>query len=379
MKITKLAVAVSAAFAFSSAALADITIGVSLSATGPAAMLGIPEKNALTLMPTEIGGEKIKLVVLDDATDPTLATKNARRFVSEDKVDAIIGSSSTPATAAMAEVAHEARTPLVTMSPVALPAERNEWVFRTPQQNGVMASALIEHMKGKGVKSLGFIGFSDAYGEDWLNAVTSQAAAAGIKLGPVERYNRNDTSVTGQVLKLVSARPDAVLVVGSGSPAALPQRALVERGYKGQIYQTHAVTGQAFLGVAGKAAEGAIIPVGPVVVVDQLPDSHPSKKPGLEFVQKYEARFGAGSFSAFAGYAVDSFRLREAAIPAALAKAKPGTPEFRAALRSAIESNKDVVGVHGVFNMSPTDHFGLDGRSRVLVRIENGAYKLVAN
>ena len=378
MKLAKLVVALSATFTLSSAAFADITIGVSLSATGPAASLGIPEKNAFALLPTEIGGEKVKLVVLDDATDPTVATKNARRLVTEDRVDAIIGSSSTPATAAMAEVAHETKTPLVTMSPVSLPVERNEWVFRTPQQNEVMASALVEHMKSKGYKTLGFIGFSDAYGEDWLNSVTKHAGAAGIQLAVVERYARNDTSVTGQVLKLTTARPDAVLVAGSGSPAALPQGALVERGYKGQIYQTHAAANQAFLGVAGKAAEGAILPVGPVSVVRQLPDSHPSKASGVDFVTKYEAQYGAGSFSAFAGYAHDAFRLIEAAVPAAKAKGAPGTAEFRAALRDALEASKEVVGVHGVFNMTPNDHFGLDDRSRVLIRIEGGAYKLVA-
>ncbi|OPZ06021.1 MAG: hypothetical protein BWZ09_00710 [Alphaproteobacteria bacterium ADurb.BinA305] len=377
MKLAKLVVALSATFTLSSAAFADITIGVSLSATGPAASLGIPEKNALTLMPTEIGGEKVKLVVLDDATDPTVATKNARRLVTEDRVDAIIGSSSTPATAAIAEVAHEAKTPLVTMSPVSLPAERNEWVFRAPQRNEVMASALVEHMKSKGFKTLGFIGFSDAYGEDWLNSVTKHAEAAGIKLVAVERYNRNDTSVTGQVLKLTTARPDAVLIAGSGSPAALPQGALVERGYKGQTYQTHGAANQAFLGVAGKAAEGALFPVGPISVVRQLPDSHPSRAPGVEFLNKYEAQFGAGSISAFAGHAYDAFRLIEAAIPAAKAKAAPGTPEFRTALREALEASKEVVGVHGVFNMSPNDHFGHDERSRVLARVEGGAFKLV--
>ena len=377
MKLAKLVVALSATFTLSSAAFADITIGVSLSATGPAASLGIPEKNAFALLPTEIGGEKVKLVVLDDATDPTVATKNARRLVTEDRVDAIIGSSSTPATAAMAEVAHETKTPLVTMSPVSLPVERNEWVFRTPQQNEVMASALVEHMKSKGFKTLGFIGFSDAYGEDWLNSVTKHAEAAGIKLVAVERYNRNDTSVTGQVLKLTTARPDAVLIAGSGSPAALPQGALVERGYKGQTYQTHGAANQAFLGVAGKAAEGALFPVGPISVVRQLPDSHPSRAPGVEFLNKYEAQFGAGSISAFAGHAYDAFRLIEAAIPAAKAKAAPGTAEFRTALREALEASKEVVGVHGVFNMSPNDHFGHDERSRVLARVEGGAFKLV--
>lgn len=377
MKLAKLVVALSATFALSSAAFADITIGVSLSATGPAASLGIPEKNAFALLPTEIGGEKVRLVVLDDATDPTVATKNARRLVTEDRVDAIIGSSSTPATVAMAEVAHEAKTPLVTMSPVSLPAERNEWVFRAPQRNEVMASALVEHMKSKGYKTLGFIGFSDAYGEDWLNSVTKHAAAAGIQLAVVERYARNDTSVTGQVLKLTMARPDAVLIAGSGSPAALPQNTLVERGYKGQTYQTHGAANQAFLSVAGKAAEGAIFPVGPISVVKQLPDSHPSKAPGVLFLNQYEAQFGAGSLSAFAGHAYDAYRLIEAAVPAAKAKAAPGTPEFRAALREALEASKEVVGVHGVFNMGPTDHFGHDERARVLARVEGGAFKLV--
>lgn len=378
MQVKKLAVLCSlAALPFAQSALADVTIGVSLSATGPGASLGIPEKNVFALLPAQVGGETVRFVVLDDATDPSVATKNVRKLVSEDKVDVIIGSSTTPATAAIAEVANESQTPQVTMSPVSLPAERNKWVFRSPQQNSVMANAVVAHMKANGVKTLGFIGFSDAYGEDWLGVVRAGAEAAGIKLVAVERYARADTSVGGQVLKIVAARPDAVLIVGSGSPAALPQTTLAERGYKGQIYQTHAAANQAFLKVAGKAADGAIMPVGPVVVVDQVPDAHPSKKVGADLVAKYEAQHGAGSFSSFAGHAFDAWRIVEAAIPAALKTAKPGTPQFRAALRDAIESNKEVVASHGVFNMTPTDHFGLDERSHVLVKIDNGAYKLL--
>jgi len=380
MQVKKLAVLCSfTALAFAQPALADITIGVSLSATGPGASLGIPEKNVFALLPTQIAGEKVRYVVLDDATDPSVATKNVRKLVSEERVDVIIGSSTTPATAAIAEVANESRTPQVTMSPVSLPAERNKWVFRSPQQNSVMANAVVQHMKANGVKTLGFIGFSDAYGEDWLGTVKPATEAAGIKLVAVERYARADTSVGGQVLKLVSARPDAVLIVGSGSPAALPQTTLAERGYKGQIYQTHAAANQAFLKVAGKAADGAIMPVGPVVVVDQVPDAHPSKKIGLELVAKYEAQHGVGSFSSFAGHAYDAYRIVEQAVPVALKAAKPGTPEFRTALRDAIESNKEVVASHGVFNMTPTDHFGLDERSHVLVKIDNGAYKMLGN
>ena len=379
MQVKKLAVLCSfAALPLAQPAFADITIGVSLSATGPGASLGIPEKNVFALLPTQIAGEKVNYIVLDDATDPSVATKNVRKLVSEDKVDVIVGSSTTPATAAIAEVATETQTPQVAISPVSLPPERNRWVFRTPQQNSVMAKALVAHMKASGVKSLGFIGFSDAYGEDWLGAVKTGAEAAGIALGPVERYARADTSVSGQVLKLVSAKPDAVLIVGSGSPAALPQTTLAERGYKGQVYQTHAAANQAFLKVAGKSADGAIMPVGPVVVVDQVPDSHPSKTIGKDLVAKYEAQYGAGSFSSFAGHAFDSFRLIEQAIPVALKTAKPGTPQFRAALRDALESNKEVVASHGVFNMSATDHFGLDERSHVLVKIDGGNYKMIS-
>ncbi|HJV28665.1 MAG TPA: ABC transporter substrate-binding protein [Aromatoleum sp.] len=378
MQLKKLAVLCSIAVLSSAqSAWADITIGVSLSATGPGASLGIPEKNVFALLPTQIGSEKVNYVVLDDATDPSVATKNARKLVTEDKVDVLIGSSTTPATVAIAEVANESTTPQVTMSPAALAAERNKWVFRSPQQNSVMANAVVQHMKANGVKTLGFIGFSDAYGEDWLTSVTAKADAAGIKLVATERYARADTSVSGQVLKLVSARPDAILIVGSGSPAALPQTTLVERGYKGQIYQTHAAANQAFLKVAGKAADGVIMPVGPVVVVDQVPDSHPSKKIGLDLVKKYEAQHGAGSFSSFAGHAFDAYRIVEQAVPVALKTARPGTPEFRAALRDAIESNKEVVASHGVFNMSAADHFGLDERSHVLVKIDSGAYKMI--
>jgi len=378
MKVKKLAVLCSAlGLLAGQSALAEVVVGISVSTTGPGASLGIPEKNAFALLPGEIGGEKVRYIVLDDGSDPSNATKNARKLVTEEKVDVLVGSAVTPASAAIAQVAFETKTPHIALSPVTLPADRGQWAFRTPQHNSVMAGALVEHMKSAGVKTLGFIGFSDAYGDEWLAALNPLLEQAGIKLGVIERYARNDTSVTGQVLKLVSARPDAIIVIGSGSPAALPQTTLVERGYKGQIYQTHAVANQAFLSVAGKAADGVILPVGPVVVVNQIADGHPSKRIGAAFVQQYEEKYGTGSFSSFAGHAYDAYRLLEAAVPVALKSAQPGTAEFRQAVRDALETNKDVVGVHGVYNMSPDDHFGLDRRGRVLVRIDQGRYTLI--
>ena len=364
--------------AVTGAARADINVGVSVSATGPAASLGIPEKNTFAILPTSIGGEKINYIVLDDATDPGQATKNARKLVTEDKVDVLVGSSSTPACAAIAEVANETQTPQVAMCPVDLPAAKNTWVFRAPQHNSLMAKALVGHMKETGVKTLGFIGFSDPYGEDWLKQITAATEAAGIKLTVVERYNRTDTSVSGQVLNLVAAKPDAVMIAGSGTPAALPHTTLAERGYKGQIYQTHAAANKEFLKVGGKAVEGGILPIGPVAVAAQLPDSHPSKKPALEYIKLYEAKYGPGSVSSFGAYAFDAYKLIEKAVPAALKAGKPGTPAFRKGLRDAIEAEREVAGAHGVFNMSASDHFGLDERARVLVRVQGGDWKVLS-
>ncbi|HLU19447.1 MAG TPA: ABC transporter substrate-binding protein, partial [Pusillimonas sp.] len=283
----------------------------------------------------------------------------------------------TPTSAAIAEVVNEAKTPLITIAPVELPADKNEWVFRAPQHYDVMADGLISHMKATGVKTLGFIGYTDAYGESWLTAMKKATEAAGIKLTAVERFNRTDTSVTGQAVKIVSAKPDAVLVVASGTPSVLPQVTLQDRGFKGQIYQTHGTATKEFMRVGGKAVEGTIMPVGPVVVADQLPDSNPSKKLGLDYTERYEAKYGKGSLSAFGAQFYDAFLLFQNAVPDALKAAKPGTPEFRAALRDAIEKSKEVVATHGVYNMTPTDHFGMDERARVLITVKDGDWSLI--
>lgn len=374
---SRISTAILALAAISLPAMADINVGISVSATGPAASLGIPEKNTVALLPTTIAGEKINYIVLDDATNPTEANKNARKFSTENHADIFFGSSAVPTALAIAEIAAETKTPQLSLAPLELTDAKKTWVFSMPQHNALMAHALAEHMKANGVKSLGFIGYADGYGEGWLREMTKAAEAVGIKMAPVERYNRTDTSVTGQVVKLASANPDAILIAGSGTPAALPQTALAERGYKGKIYQTHGAANKEFIRVGGKAVEGAVLPVGPIVVASQLPDSNPSKKAGMEYTKLYEEKYGAGSVSSFGAHMFDAYRVFAAAVPAALKKAKPGTAEFRQALRDAIESEKETSGAHGVFNMSPTDHYGHDERARVLVRIEKGDWKLI--
>ena len=364
------------ALAASGAALADITIGVIAPMTGAASGLGIPAGNQAKLWPKTIAGEKLNVIVMDDATDPNQGVTHAKRFVTNDKVDVIMGSVATPVAAAVAQVAEEAATPQIAWSPVAVPAGKDKWLFRLPQSNAVMGHAIIEHMKKQGIKSVGFLGYSDAYGETWLNDFKPQAEKAGIKFGPVERFARADTSVTGQALKLVQANPEAILVVASGSGAAMPQMALAERGYKGKIYQTHAAATRDLMRVGGKAVEGGFVVSGPAVLAEQLPDSHPSKAEAIKFVQQYEKAYGPGSRNQFAGHAYDSIIVLEKAVPIALKKARPGTPEFRAALRDAFEQIGKTTLAHGVLNWTPTDHWGYTDDTGVMMKDTGGEFKV---
>ncbi|MCK6428629.1 MAG: ABC transporter substrate-binding protein [Burkholderiaceae bacterium] len=369
-----------AALGTTQVAAQDIKVGVTLSATGPAASLGIPERNTFALMPQTIGGRKVQYIVLDDASDTTTAVKNTRKLISEDRVDVVIGSTVTPNSLAMIDVAAEAETPMISMaasSRIVEPVDtKRRWVFKTPQNDQQMAVVIVGHMLAKGIKTVGFIGFADAYGEGWWNEFSKIAEARGLKILASERYQRTDTSVTGQILKIMSANPDAVLIAGSGTPAALPQKTLKERGYKGQIYQTHGVANRDFLRVCGKDCEGTWLPAGPVLVADQLPADHPVKKSATTYVQAYEKVHGKDSVSTFGAHAWDAGILLQAAVPVALKKAQPGTKEFRAALRDALEGVKNAAGAHGIFNMSPTDHLGLDQRAAVMVQIVNGAWVL---
>ena len=379
MSFKKKILALASLLSLAALAHADINVGVTLSATGPAASLGIPEKNTIALMPKTIAGQKINYVVLDDASDTTAAVSNTRKLIADSKVDVVLGSTVTPASLAMIDVASEAKVPMISMaasSRIVEPMDdKRKWVFKTPQNDIMMSLAIAEHMGKTGVKTVGFIGFSDAYGEGWYQEFSKAAGLKGLKIIANERFGRTDTSVTGQVLKLMSAKPDAILVAGSGTPAALPQKTLKERGYAGKMYQTHGVANADFLRVGGKDVEGTFLPAGPVLVAEQLPQSNPVRKSAQTYIAAYEAAHGKGSVSTFGAHAWDAGLLMAAAVPVALKTAQPGTPEFRAALRDALEKINELPGAHGIFTMSPTDHLGLDQRARVMVKIENGTWK----
>jgi len=360
---------------------ADITVGFVTSLSGPGASIGIPyEKGVLAAhaYAGKVGDVNIKLIRLDDASDPSAATRNARKLVEEEKVDVLMGTSGVPGTIAMAVVAAETKTPMISLTPSSPPTGPNgQWLISIPQPPPLMVAAVVERMKTANVKKAAYIGFSDSWGDLVYDATMKNVAGSTIEVVTNERYARADTSVTGQTLKIIAARPDAVITGGSGTPGALPYLALVERGYKGGLYGTHALINPDFVRVGGTAVEGVICPTGPVVVAEQLPDSNVTKKVSLAFRDAYQKVNNAPTTDAFSAYSFDGWLVLVDAAKRALTKAQPGTPEFRQAFKEAMVTTSEVVGTHGVYNFKPDSSFGVDERARVLVKLEQGKWKLL--
>jgi branched-chain amino acid transport system substrate-binding protein len=369
------------ALALSPAAQADINVGVIVSTTGPGASLGIPEQNTAKLWPTEIAGQKVNLTILNDESDTTAAGKAAMRLITENKVDVIVGPSLTPTSLVALEVAAQHKTPMISLAgggAIIDPQDGpRKWAFRMAPPESIAAGLALEHMVAHGVKKVGVIALATSFGEGYTKTLERLAPTKGIQVVAVERYNQNDTTVTAQTLRVIAAQPDAVYIMSSGTPGALPQIELAQRGFKGNVYQTQGVANNDFLRVGGKNLEGGYMTVGPVLVAEQLPDASILKKPALEYVKRYEAAHGAGSRSLFGASTWTAYEWLQHAVPQALKTAKPGTPEFRGALRDALEGMKNVVTPEAIYSMSPTNHNGADQRSQVLVRVVNGAWKLV--
>ena len=378
--LTRAAMAAALGLGAAAMAHADVNIGVILSLTGPGASLGIPADNTVKLWPAELGGQKVNVTVLNDASDPTNAAKNATKLITEDKVDVIVGPSVTPTSLAAVEVAARSGVPVISLAGggaiVSPPDGPRRWAFKLSPTEAISIDLVLAHMKEHKVATAGTIGITNSYGEGFLKAFQALAPAKGVKIVAVEKYAPTDTSVTSQTLKLLSANPDAVYIFSSGTAGALPQVELAKRGYKGLIYQTQGVANNDFLRVGGKELEGGYMTVAPVLVAEQLPDANPVKKPAVDYVTRYEEKYGKGSRSLFGATAWDAQRWLDAAIPVALKKGEPGTAEFRTGLRDAIEGLKEFVGAEGVFNLSEKDHNGVDGRSQVMVQIKDGQWKL---
>jgi len=360
--------------------LAQVKVGLMVSATGPTTAIGLPQKNTGEILPRKMGNATVEYIQYEDGGDTTRGVQNAKKLIQEDKVDALIGPSTTPIALAMLDLVAEAKVPLlatVGTSSVVEPLDaKRRWVFKTTQNDDLIAAALVKHMAKSGVKTYGFIGFKDPYGENWLRVFGPMAEKAGIRLVATEFYQRNDQSVTGQALKLMAAKPDAILIAGVGGPGVLPQVTLRDQGYRGAVYQTHGVATDEFIRLGKDKVEGTILAAGPMLVLDEIPSGNPIKKVATQYITAYQKQFGVKP-STFGANTYDAGLILERAIPIALAKAKPGTDAFRVALRDAIEQEREIVGCQGVFNMSPSNHNGMDERARVLVTVRDGRFRLL--
>ncbi len=361
-------------------ASAQVKIGLMVSATGPTSAIGIPQRNTAALLPTRIGDATVEYFQLEDGGDTTRAVQNAKKLIGENNVDALIGPSTTPNAFAILDIIAEAKVPLLatvgTQSVVEPVDAKKRWVFKTTQNDDLIAAALLKHMVKNNVKTVGFIGFNDPYGENWYKVFGTLAEKAGIRIIASERYARADQSVMGQALKLIAAKPDAILIAAVGGPAVLPQATLFDQGYKGRIYQTHAVATDDFIKLGKEKVEGTVLAAGSMLVIDDIADTDPIKKVALIYIGAYEKQFGQKP-ATFGANTYDSGLILQHAIPSALRVAKPGSEAFRSALRDAIEQERDVVGCQGVFNMSPTNHNGMDERARVLVTVKDGRFRLL--
>ena len=376
----RLAVAFIATLLVATPALAQVRIGLMVSATGPTSAIGIPQKNTGDILPKKIGDATVEYISLEDGGDATRAVQNVKKLIQENNIDALIGPSTTPNAFAILDVIAESKVPMmatVGTSAVVEPLDaKKRWVFKTTQNDDLIAAALLKHMAKNGVKTVGFIGFNDPYGDNWLKVFTALGDKAGVKVVAAERFSRTDQSVTGQTLKLLAAKPDAMLIAAVGGPAVLPQATLRDQGYTGPIYQTHAVATEDFIKLGKDKVEGTVLAAGPMLVIDEIPDSNPTRKVALAYIAQYEKQFGSRP-ATFGANTWDAGLLLERAIPIALKAGKPGTEAFRAALRDALEREREVTGCQGVFNMSADNHNGMDERARVLVTVRDGKFRLL--
>ncbi len=351
-------------------------IGALFSITGPTSFIGEPERNTLVMLIEElnkaggINGHPVEAVIYDTEGDETNTVKKATKLIIQDKVLAIIGPSRTGTTLAVIPFVERYRVPLISCAAgIKIVEPVKPWVFKTAQSDRLAVKKIYTYCQKHGLKKVAIITVSNGFGQSGREELKRLAKPFGIIIVADELYGPKDVDMTPQLTRIRAQNPQAVICWGTNPGPAIVAKNMRQLGMKQQLFMSHGVASKRFIALAGKAAEGIILPAGKILVADQLPDNDPQKPILLQYIAKYKARYGEEP-STFGGHAYDAFTL--------LKKALEEVGADRAKIREALEHMRGIVGIHGIFNMSPKDHNGLaEKEAFVLVQIRDGDWHLL--
>jgi len=364
-----------------------VKIGFVVDITGGASSLGVPERNTVLLYQDELGtaqsaagSVRIQYVVTDGESDPTKAVIAAKRLIEEDRVVAVVCCTTSPGSLAIIQTVQSARVPNISLAAAASiiePVEQRRWVFKTPQTDRLMLDVITDHMRQRGVRSIAFLGFDDAFGQGGLNELDRIAPQKGIEIVARESFARNATDASAQVTRAMGRNPQAFLIWAIPPGANVVNRNIRDLGITLPVYQSHGVANADFLRLGAASVEGVFLPAGKLLVAELLPDADKQKKALLSYLERYEGRYGKGSRNTFGGHALDAMLILRPAIERTLRQGV--RPEniggFRAVLREQIErGTNELVGITGIFTYTSKDHLGLDRRAAVMLEIRNNTW-----
>jgi len=366
-----------APIAFAAHAAPPIKIGSFLAATGPAAFLGDPEQKTLELYVDKINaaggvlGRKLELIAYDSGGSAAKARTFVKRLIEEDKVDAIVGGSTTGETMAVIPLIEQAKIPFISLAGAVVIVEPvKKWVFKTPATDRMACEKIFADMKTRNISKIGLISGSGGFDKSMRAQCMQVAPKYGIEIVADETYNSNDTDMTAQLTKMrQNPQVQAVLNAGFGAAPAIVTKNFRQIGMTVPLYQSHGVASKKYIELSGGAANGVRLPAAALLVADSLPGSDPQKKVVESYKNAFESKYHQ-DVSTFGGHAYDGLHLVVNAMRRAHSTNK-------AKVRDAIESTHGWMGIDGEFNMSPTDHLGLDLSAFRMLEIKNGDWTLV--
>ena len=365
-----------AALMSAAATAADtIKIGTFLSVTGPASFLGDPELKTLQLYVEEINaaggvlGRKLELVHYDSGANPKNAINFVKRLVQRDRVDVIVGGSTSGETMAVIPIVEEAGVPFISLAgAIEIIDPVRKWVFKTPHTDRMAVGKIYADMKKRGIAKIALISGDGGFDKSCRAQALDLADDYGMRIVGDEAYGAKDTDMTAQLTKLRATDAEALVNCGFGTGPAIVTRNVRQLGIEVPLYQSHGVASKKYIELAGDAAEGVRLPAAALLVPDQLPAEDPQRPVLLAYKKKYESAYGP--VSTFGGHAYDGLMIALQAIERA-----GGTDKEK--VRAEIERTKGFIGTGGVFTMSPKDHMGLTLEAFKMLEIRNGDWTLV--